>query len=107
MMSTPITENKTNAVAMVAIVLVFFNPVAGLILAHIALLQIKKRVKRQDIRSGRRCAGLDSLWPADPFTAWYSGGWFYFGRLRRWPFWLSPFKTLLGKLEGCQTLKAL
>jgi MFS family permease len=42
MMSTPITENKTNAVAMVAIVLVFFNPVAGLILAHIALLQIKK-----------------------------------------------------------------
>lgn len=41
-MSDYYTQNKTNAVAMVAIVLVFFNPIAGLILAHIALIQIKK-----------------------------------------------------------------
>jgi hypothetical protein len=41
-MSIQNTEVKTNAVAMVAIVFVFFNPVAGLILAHIALLQIKR-----------------------------------------------------------------
>jgi hypothetical protein len=40
---TNITEVKrTNAVAMVAIVMVFFNPVAGLILGHIALAQIKR-----------------------------------------------------------------
>jgi len=40
---TNITEVKrTNAVAMVAIVMVFFNPVAGLILGHIALVQIKR-----------------------------------------------------------------
>lgn len=41
-MSIQNTETKTNAVAMVAIVLVFFNPIAGLILAHIALIQIKR-----------------------------------------------------------------
>jgi hypothetical protein len=41
-MSDYYAQNKTNAVAMVAIVLVFFNPIAGLILAHIALIQIKK-----------------------------------------------------------------
>jgi hypothetical protein len=41
-MSIHNTETKTNAVAMVAIVLVFFNPIAGLILAHIALIQIKR-----------------------------------------------------------------
>ena len=41
-MSIQNTETKTNAVAMVAVVLVFFNPVAGLILAHIALIQIKR-----------------------------------------------------------------
>jgi hypothetical protein len=40
---TNITEVKrTNAVAMVAIVMVFFNPIAGLILGHIALVQIKR-----------------------------------------------------------------
>jgi hypothetical protein len=36
--STP----PTNSVAMVAIVMVFFNPLAGLILGHIALVQIKR-----------------------------------------------------------------
>lgn len=41
-MSETTTSNKTNAVAMVAIVMVFFNPLAGLILGHIALAQIKK-----------------------------------------------------------------
>lgn len=42
---------RTNAVAMVAIVLVFFNPVAGLILGHIALIQIKRTGE-----NGRRAA---------------------------------------------------
>lgn len=41
-MSLQNTETKTNAVAMVAIVFVFFNPIAGLVLAHIALIQIKR-----------------------------------------------------------------
>jgi hypothetical protein len=41
-MSDQYTHNRTNAVAMVAVVLVFFNPLAGLILAHIALIQIKR-----------------------------------------------------------------
>lgn len=41
-MSDHSTPLRTNAVAMVAIVLVFFNPVAGLILGHIALIQIKR-----------------------------------------------------------------
>jgi hypothetical protein len=36
------TVKKTNAVAMVAVVMVFFNPIAGLILGHIALTQIKR-----------------------------------------------------------------
>jgi hypothetical protein len=33
---------RTNSVAMVAIVLVWFNPLAGLILGHIALIQISR-----------------------------------------------------------------
>ena len=41
-MSDHNTPNSTNAVAMVAVVLVFFSPIAGLILAHIALVQIKR-----------------------------------------------------------------
>jgi hypothetical protein len=41
-MSENVATPRTNAVAMVAIVLVFFNPIAGLILAHIALIQIKR-----------------------------------------------------------------
>ena len=41
-MSDHHTDNRTNAVAMVAVVMVFFNPIAGLILAHIALAQIKR-----------------------------------------------------------------
>jgi hypothetical protein len=41
-MSDQLTTPRTNAVAMVAIVMVFFNPLAGLILAHIALVQIKR-----------------------------------------------------------------
>ena len=41
-MSESSTTQRTNAVAMVAIVMVFFNPLAGLILGHIALAQIKK-----------------------------------------------------------------
>lgn len=41
-MSESSTAQRTNAVAMVAIVMVFFNPIAGLILGHIALAQIKK-----------------------------------------------------------------
>jgi hypothetical protein len=42
MMSEHTTAKTTNAVAMVAIVMVFFNPLAGLILGHIALVQIKR-----------------------------------------------------------------
>jgi len=42
MMSGNLEGKRTNAVAMVAIVMVFFNPIAGLILAHIALVQIKR-----------------------------------------------------------------
>jgi len=41
-MSDQSTLKNTNAVAMVAIVMVFFNPLAGLILGHIALIQIKR-----------------------------------------------------------------
>jgi len=41
-MSDLSTAQRTNAVAMVAIVTVFFNPIAGLILGHIALVQIKR-----------------------------------------------------------------
>jgi hypothetical protein len=41
-MSDQSTARTTNAVAMVAIVTVFFNPIAGLILGHIALVQIKR-----------------------------------------------------------------
>jgi len=41
-MSDSTNTQPTNAVAMVAIVMVFFNPLAGLILAHIALVQIKR-----------------------------------------------------------------
>lgn len=41
-MSDNSVQQKTNAVAMVAIVTVFFNPIAGLILGHIALIQIKR-----------------------------------------------------------------
>ncbi len=41
-MSDQSSEQRTNAVAMVAIVTVFFNPIAGLILGHIALVQIKR-----------------------------------------------------------------
>jgi len=42
MMSEHTAVKTTNAVAMVAIVMVFFNPLAGLILGHIALAQIKR-----------------------------------------------------------------
>jgi hypothetical protein len=41
-MSEQPSANPTNAVAMVAVVIVFFIPLAGLILGHIALSQISR-----------------------------------------------------------------